>query len=76
MTLTLTADARTAKQLGTKKIAAGKASGSGTVSVTAKLTKKARKRLGRLRSGKATLALVATEGGASTRFAKVVKLKR
>ena len=76
LSLTLTADAKTAKKLGTKKVAAGKASGSGTVTVTAKLTKKARKRLGRLRSGKATLALVATEGGATKRFAKVVKLKR
>ena len=74
--LTLTADAGTAKRLGTKRIAAGKASGSGTVTVTAKLTKRARKRLGRLRSGKATLALVATEAGETTRFAKVVKLKR
>ena len=74
--LTLTADARTAKKLGTKKVATGKASGSGTVTVTAKLTKKARKRIGRLRAGKATLALVATEGGATQRFSKVVKLKR
>ena len=74
--LTLTADKATAKKLGTKSIAKGKASGSGTVTVTAKLTKKARKRLGRLRSGKATMALVATEGGATKRFAKVVKLKK
>ena len=44
--------------------------------VTAKLTRKARKRLGRLRSGRATLALVATEGGASKRFATVVKLRK
>ena len=46
------------------------------MTVTAKLTKKARKRLGRLRSGKATLALVASEGGATKRYAKVVKLKK
>jgi hypothetical protein len=74
--LTLTADARTAKKLGTRKVASGKASGAGTVTVTAKLTRKARKRLGRLRSGRATLALVATEGGASKRFATVVKLRK
>ena len=75
--LTLTADKATARKLGTKLIAKGKASGSGTVTVTARLTKKARKRLGRLRSGgKATMALVATEGGATKRFAKVVKLKK
>ena len=74
--LTLTADKKTAKKLGTKLVATGKASGTGTVTVTAKLTQKARKRLGRLRSGKATMALVTSEGGATKRYAKVVKLKK
>ena len=73
---TLTADRATAKRLGTRVVASGRASGTGTVTVTATLAKKARKRLGRLRKGKATMALVATEGGATRRFAKVVTLKR
>ena len=68
------ADAR--KKLGTKKIAARKASGSGTVTVTAKLTKKARKRLGRLRSGKARSRSSPPRAARRKRFAKVVKLKR
>jgi Ca2+-binding RTX toxin-like protein len=75
---TLTADRRTARKLGTKVIASGKRSRAtaGTVKLRAKLTKPARKRLGRLRKGHGTLAAVVTENGASQRYTRKVTLIR
>jgi Ca2+-binding RTX toxin-like protein len=76
--LTLTADRKTAKRLGTKVLVAGKGklAQAGTVHFKAKLTKPARKRLGRLRKGRGTIAVVVTEGGATKRLTQSVALKR
>jgi Ca2+-binding RTX toxin-like protein len=76
--LTLTADRKTAKTLGTKLLASGKGSiaRAGKVKFRAKLTAKAKRRIARLRAGRATVAVAVTEGGAATRYAQVVKLKR
>jgi RTX calcium-binding nonapeptide repeat (4 copies) len=76
--VTLTADKKTATTLRTKLIAAGKGSiaRAGTVKFRAKLTKKARKRIGRLRKGHATLAMAVKQGGATQRHAQAVTLKR
>ncbi len=76
--LTLTADKKTARRLGTKLIVSGKGSiaRAGTVKFRARLTPKARKRLGRLKQGRGTVAAVVTEGGATKRYTQVVKLKR
>jgi hypothetical protein len=76
--LTLTADTKTAKKLGTKLIASGKRSiaRAGKVKFRAKLTPKARKRIGRLRKGAGTVAVVVTESGATNRYSQAVKLKR
>ena len=49
---------------------------AGTVKFRARLTPKARKRLGRLKQGRGTVAAVVTEGGATKRYTQVVKLKR
>ena len=78
VTFTLTADKRTAKRLGTKQLAVGrgKRATAGRLVVRAKLTKPARKRLGRLRSGHATLAALVTDGGATTRYTRKVALTR
>jgi Ca2+-binding RTX toxin-like protein len=76
--LTLTADKRTAKRLGTKVIASGKGAvaQAGTVKFRARLTTPARKRLGRLRKGRGTIAVAVTQHGAKERFTQVVALKR
>jgi hypothetical protein len=76
--LTLTADRKTAKRLGTKVLVSGRGNvaQAGTVRFKAKLTKPARKRLGRLRKGRGTIALVVTEGGARQRLTQSVALKR
>ena len=76
--VTLTADKKTARRLGTKLIVSGKGSiaRAGTVKFRARLTPKARKRLGRLKQGRGTVAAVVTEGGATKRYTQVVKLKR
>jgi Ca2+-binding RTX toxin-like protein len=76
--LTLTADKKTAKRLGTKLLVSGKGSiaQAGKVTFRAKLTPKARKRIGRLRKGRGTLAVAVTQNGATERFTKVVTLKR
>jgi Ca2+-binding RTX toxin-like protein len=76
--LTLTADKKTAKRLGTKLLVSGKGSlaQAGKVSFRAKLMPKARKRIGRLRKGRGTIAVTVTEGGATQRHTQAVKLKR
>jgi Ca2+-binding RTX toxin-like protein len=76
--LTLTADKKTAKRLGTKLLVSGKGklAQAGTVHFKAKLTGKARKRLGRLRKGHGTIAVAVTEGGATKRLTQAVTLKR
>jgi len=76
--VTLTADKRTAKRLRTRLVASGRGSiaGAGTVRFRAKLTPKARKRIGRLRKGAGTIAAVVTERGTTQRYTRVVKLKR
>jgi hypothetical protein len=76
--LTLTADKKTAKRLGTKLLVSGKGSlaQAGKVSFRAKLTPKARKRIGRLRKGRGTIAVAVTEGGATQRHTQAVALKR
>ena len=76
--LTLTADRKTAKTLGARLIASGTGSiaHAGTVKFRAKLTKKARTRIGRLRKGGGTVAALVTEGGATKRYTQAVKLKR
>ena len=78
MKLTLSADKQTAKRLGTKVLVSGKGAiaQAGTVHFRAKLTAKARKRIGRLRKGRGTIAVVVTEGGASKRLTQSVALKR
>lgn len=76
--LTLTADKKTAKRLRTKLLVSGKGSiaQAGTVHFRARLTKQARKRIGRLRKGRGTIAVAVTEGGATQRLTQVVTLKR
>ena len=76
--VTLTADKRTAKRLRTKLVASGKGSiaRAGTVRFRAKLTPKARKRIGRLRKGAGTVAAVVTESGTTKRYTQAVNLKR
>jgi Ca2+-binding RTX toxin-like protein len=76
--LTLTADKKTARTLRTKLIASGKGSTAtaGKVKFRAKITKKARKRIGRLRKGRATVTLAVRQGGATQRYAQAVTLKR
>jgi Ca2+-binding RTX toxin-like protein len=76
--LTLTANKATAKRLGTKLLVSGrgKLAQAGTVRFKAKLTKPARKRLGRLRRGRGKIAVVVTEGGATKRLTQSVALKR
>ena len=78
MKLTLTADKKTAKRLGTKLLVSGKGrlAQAGTVHFRAKLTAKARKRLGRLRKGRGTVAVVVAEGGATKRLTQAVTIKR
>ena len=78
MKLTLTADKKTAKRLGTKVLVSGrgKIAQAGTVHFRAKLTKAARKRIGRLRKGHGTIVLTETQNGASKRFTQSVALKR
>jgi hypothetical protein len=49
---------------------------AGTVRFRVKLTKPARKRIGRLRKGRATLAVAVKQGGATQRYAQAVTLKR
>jgi Ca2+-binding RTX toxin-like protein len=73
----LVADKATARRLGTRTIAAGagKRGSAGTVKVRAKLTRTAKRRLGRLRRGRATLQVTVTERGAMQRFAKAVTIK-
>jgi hypothetical protein len=44
--------------------------------VRAKLTRLAKRRLGRLRRGRATLKVSVTDGGTTQRFAKAVTLRR
>jgi len=46
------------------------------VKFRAKLTAKARKRIGRLRKGAGTVTALVTEGGATKRYSQAVKLKR
>jgi hypothetical protein len=74
----LVADKATARRLGTKTLASGKGAreGAGTLKVTARLTRPAKRRIGRLRKGRATLKVTVTEGGATQRLAKRVTLKR
>ena len=76
--LTLTADKKTAKRLGAKLLVSGKGAiaQAGTVHFRAKLTAKARKRIGRLRNGRGTIAVVVREGGAKQRLTQAVTLKR
>ncbi|HTE64112.1 MAG TPA: calcium-binding protein [Solirubrobacteraceae bacterium] len=76
--LTLTADKKTAKKLGTKLIASGKGSiaRAGKVKFRAKLTGSVKRRIARLRSGHATVALAVTEAGATQRYTRQVALKR
>jgi Ca2+-binding RTX toxin-like protein len=78
VTVTLVADKATARKLGTETIASGKGkrASAGTVKVRAKLTRPAKRRLGRLRRGRATLKATVTEGGARQRFARAVTIKR
>jgi hypothetical protein len=78
VTVKLVAGKATARKLGTKTIASGKGkrASAGTVKVRAKLTRTAKRRLGRLRRGRATLKVTVTDGGATQRFAKAVTLKR
>ena len=76
--LTLTADKKTAKKLGTKLVASGKGSiaRAGKVKFRAKLTGKAKRRISRLRNGHATLKVAVGEAGATQRYAQHVTLKR
>jgi Ca2+-binding RTX toxin-like protein len=76
--LTLTAERKTAKTLGARLISSGTGSiaQAGTVKFRAKLTKKARKRIGRLRKGGGTVAALVTEGGATKRYTQAVKFER
>jgi hypothetical protein len=76
--LTLTADKKTAKKLGTKLVASGKGSiaRAGKVKFRAKLTRKAKRRISRLRNGRATVAVTVREAGATQRYTQVVKLTR
>jgi hypothetical protein len=76
--LTLTADKKTAKKLGTKLVASGKGSiaRAGKVKFRAKLTGKAKRRISRLRNGRATVAVTVREAGATQRYTQVVKLTR
>jgi Ca2+-binding RTX toxin-like protein len=76
--LTLTADKKTAKRLRTKLLVSGKGklAQAGTVHFRAKLTKPARKRLGRLRNGHGTIAVAVTQNGGTERYTQAVKLKR
>jgi Ca2+-binding RTX toxin-like protein len=76
--LTLTADKKTAKKLGTKLVASGKGSihRAGKVKFRAKLTGKAKRRISRLRNGHATVVVAVGEAGATQRYTQVVKLKR
>jgi Ca2+-binding RTX toxin-like protein len=74
----LVADKATEKRLGTKTLArgSGRRANAGKVTVRAMLTKAAKRKLGRLRRGKATLKVSVKEGGATQRFAKAVTLSR
>jgi hypothetical protein len=54
----------------------GKRASAGTVKVRAKLTRVAKRRLGRLRRSRATLEVTVTDGGATQRFAEAVTIKR
>jgi Ca2+-binding RTX toxin-like protein len=76
--LTLTADKKTAKRLRTKLLVSGKGrlAQAGTVHFRAKLTKPARKRLGRLRNGHGTIAVAVTQNGATERYTQGVTLRR
>jgi len=76
--LTLAADKKTAKRLGTKLIATGKGSiaQAGKVKFRARLTKPARRHLSRLRKGAGTVVLALDEGGTAKRYTQSVKLKR
>ena len=78
ITVKLVGDKKTARKLGGKTIAAGKGSRAtgGPLKVTARLTGKAKRRLGRLRKGGATLKVTVVDGGQAQRFEKRVKLKR
>jgi Ca2+-binding RTX toxin-like protein len=78
ITVKLVGDKKTARKLGGKTIAAGKGSRAtgGPLKVTARLTGKAKRRLGRLRKGGATLKVTVVDGGQTQRFAKRVKLNR
>jgi hypothetical protein len=46
------------------------------VKLKARLTKKARKRIGRLKHGAGTITALVTEGGATKRYTQNVKLGR
>jgi hypothetical protein len=74
----LVADKPTAKRLRTKTIARGKGRirAAGTVKFRARLTKRARKRIGRLNRGRATLTVTVVESGKTERLSKVVALRR
>jgi hypothetical protein len=76
--LTLTADKKTAKALGTKLVASGKGSiaRAGKVKFRAKLTRKAKRRISRVRKGHATVAVAVSEAGVPQRYTQLVALKK
>jgi hypothetical protein len=78
VTVKLIGDRRTARKLGGRTIAAGKGTraAGGPIEVRARLKPAAKRRLGRLRKGRATLKVTVVDGGRAQRFAKVVKLRR
>jgi hypothetical protein len=72
------ADRATAKRLRAKTIASGKGRirAAGTVKFRARPTKAARKRIGRLKRGSATLTVTVVESGKAERLSNVAAFRR
>jgi len=74
----LTADAATARKLGTRKVASGsvKAAKAGTATVTLKVAKNVARKLKRLKSAKGTVKVTVRQGGTTRSISRKLTLKR
>jgi len=74
----LTADAATARKLGTRKVASGsvKAAKAGTATVTLKVAKKVARKLKRLKSAKGTVKVTVRQGGTTRSISRKLTIKR
>ena len=75
---TITADARTARKLGTRKLAkgSGKAASAGTATVKLKASKKVARKLRRMKSAKGTVKITVVQGGKRSTYSRKLTLKR